>query len=188
MIDARDAHEVERIIHAVAEREVVPRFGRLAATDISEKAPGDLVTVADRAAEEALTAALRAVVPGSVVVGEEAVAEDRGVLAALDGDAPVWIIDPIDGTHNFVTDNPRFATLVALAHRGELMASWTYAPVLDLMATARRGAGAHLNGERLRLAPAPATLRHLGVCTPQHKWWTGRNRARFNGLSACITP
>src|SRR5512138_204235 len=122
MIDARDANEVERIIRTVNEREVVPRFGRLAASDIAEKAPGDLVTVADRAAEAAMIEALQAVVPGSVAVGEEAVAEEPAVLAALDGDAPVWIIDPIDGTHNFVADNPRFATLVALAHRGELLA------------------------------------------------------------------
>jgi len=183
MIDARDADEIERIIRTVAEREVEPWFGRLTATDIVEKAPGDLVTVADRAAEAALTVALEAVVPGSVTVGEEAVAADPTVQAALDGDAPVWVIDPIDGTHNFATDNPRFAMLVALAHRGELLASWTYAPALDLMATARRGAGAHINGERMRLAPAPDTLRHLDVCTPQQKWWTGPNRARFNGLS-----
>jgi fructose-1,6-bisphosphatase/inositol monophosphatase family enzyme len=142
MIDARDADEIERIIRTVAEREVEPWFGRLTATDIVEKAPGDLVTVADRAAEAALTVALEAVVPGSVTVGEEAVAADPTVQAALDGDAPVWVIDPIDGTHNFATDNPRFAMLVALAHRGELLASWTYAPALDLMATARRGAGA----------------------------------------------
>jgi hypothetical protein len=63
--------------------------------------------------------------------------------------------------------------LVALAHKGELLASWTYAPALDLMATARRGAGAYINGERMRLAPAPESLRHLDVCTPQQKWWTG---------------
>ena len=126
--------EVDRIIRAVAEREILPRFGRLTGADISEKAPGDLVTVADRAAEEALTAALEAAVPGSVAVGEEAVAGDRGLLAEIAGERPVWIIDPIDGTHNFAAENPRFTTLVALAHRGRLVASWTYAPVLDLMA------------------------------------------------------
>ena len=109
------------------------------------------------AAEEALVEGLRALLPGSVAVGEEAVAGDPALLATLDGDAPVWIIDPIDGTHNFAVDNPRFTTLVALAHRGELLASWTYAPVLDVMATARAGAGAHVDGERvppLTLEPA----------------------------------
>ena len=183
MIDARDADEIERIIRTVAEREVEPWFGRLTATDIVEKAPGDLVTVADRAAEAALTVALEAVVPGSVTVGEEAVAADPTVQAALDGDAPVWVIDPIDGTHNFATDNPRFAMLVALAHRancwrrGRTRRRWiSWRPP-----GAARGPTSTASG--CGCAPAPDTLRHLDVCTPQQKWWTGPNRARFNGLS-----
>jgi fructose-1,6-bisphosphatase/inositol monophosphatase family enzyme len=191
VIDAGDLAEVERVIRTVADREIMPRFCRLVEADISEKAPGDLVTVADRAAEEALTEALEAVVPGSVTVGEEAAAGNPTLIAELDADAPVWIIDPIDGTHNFATDNPRFTTLVALAHRGELLASWTFAPALDLIATARAGAGAYIDGQRVRLPPAPASLRHLSVCTPQHRWWTGTLRTRFNelcrtGVSLCF--
>ncbi|GAA2751583.1 hypothetical protein GCM10010440_64410 [Kitasatospora cinereorecta] len=107
MISARDVSEVDRIVREVAEQEIVSRFGRLVAGEIAEKAPGDLVTVADRAAEEALTARLTALLPGSAVVGEEAVSADPGVLKALDGPDPVWIVDPIDGTHNFVAGNPR---------------------------------------------------------------------------------
>jgi fructose-1,6-bisphosphatase/inositol monophosphatase family enzyme len=184
VIDARTADEVERVIRTVAEREIMPRFGQLLAADIMEKAPGDLVTIADRAAEEALTSALEAVVPGSVTVGEEAVASAPDRLTALAGDRPVWVIDPIDGTHNFATDNARFTTLVALAHRGELLASWTFAPALGMMATARAGAGACIDGSPVRMAPAPESLRNLSVCTPQHKWWTAENRARFNSLAA----
>src|SRR5262245_10187330 len=104
----------------------MPRFRRLSAADVVEKAPGDLVTVADRAAEDALSSALVAMLPGSVVVGEEGVGVDRAALDALDGGAPVWVIDPIDGTHNFAADNPRFAMLIALCDRGELLASWTF--------------------------------------------------------------
>ena len=178
------AASVERVIEAVVAAEVLPRFTRLRAEDIVEKSsPTDVVTVADRAAEAALTEALTAVVAGSVVVGEEAVAEDPGVLRHLTGEAPVWIIDPIDGTHNFITDNARFTTLVALAHRGELIASWTYAPLLNLMATARRGAGAYVNGERLRVRPASG-LRHLDVHVPHYRWWSAEHRQGFNRLSA----
>jgi fructose-1,6-bisphosphatase/inositol monophosphatase family enzyme len=175
---------VERTIRVVAEREVMPRFGRLAVTDIAEKAPGDLVTVADRDAEEALAEQLGALLPGSTVVGEEAVNMDRRVLGALAGPAPVWIIDPIDGTHNFVAENPRFTMLVALAHRGELLASWTYAPALGLMATAARGAGAFVDGERLRVRPARRGLRHMDICVPQPHWWRPDERLWFNRLSA----
>lgn len=182
MIDDRDMAEVERIIRTVADREIRPRFGRLTAADISEKAPGDLVTVADRAAEEALTTALEAMLPGSVTVGEEGVAADPGVLAATGGEAPVWIIDPIDGTHNFARHNPRYTTLVALAHRGELLGSWTFAPELDVLATARAGAGAVIDGQPVRLPPPPTTLRHLSLSTPQHRWWGPELMARFNAV------
>ena len=191
MFSARDADEVDRIVRTVADQEIMPRFGRLTAADIGEKAPGDLVTVADRAAEEALSVALSNLMPGSVVVGEEAVGADARVLDALAGDAPVWVIDPIDGTHNYAYDNPRFATLVALCHRGELLASWTYAPALDLMATARVGAGAYVNGVRVRVASPPSGLRYLDLCTAQQKWWTAADRGRFNamcraGVSLCF--
>jgi fructose-1,6-bisphosphatase/inositol monophosphatase family enzyme len=191
VFSARDSGEVERLVRTIADGEIMPRFGRLAAADIVEKAPGDLVTVADRAAEEALSIALSSLVPGSVVVGEEGVGTDPRVLDALGGSAPVWVIDPIDGTHNYATDNPRFATLVALCHGGELLASWTYVPVFDVMATARAGAGAYVNGMRVRAAQAPAGLRYLDVCTPQQKWWTVADRARFNamchtGVSLCF--
>lgn len=123
VLTASEISEVEAIIREVARTEILPRFGRLTAADISEKNPGDLVTVADRAAEEALTRRLTGLLPGSLVVGEEAVAGDPGVLARLAGPEPVWIIDPIDGTHNYATDNPRFTTLVALAQGGRLLAS-----------------------------------------------------------------
>lgn len=184
MLSPRDADEVERIVRTVAKLEIMPRFRRLTAADVAEKAPGDLVTVADRAAEEALSTALTAMLPGSVVVGEEGVGLDRTGLDALRGNAPVWVIDPIDGTHNFATDNPRFAMLIALCDRGEIIGSWTYAPAFHLMATARAGGGAYVDGARVRVAPARDGLRHIDVCTPQHKWWTQSDRVRFNALSA----
>ncbi|TJZ54495.1 inositol monophosphatase [Streptomyces piniterrae] len=142
-----DLAAVEAAVRKAAADEIMPRFQQLAAEDIVQKnGPHDLVTVADRLAEEHLTAALTALLPGSKVVGEEAVHADPKVLDALHGDAPVWIVDPVDGTRQFVHGDPGFATLVALAHHGEVLASWTYAPALDLMAVARRGAGAELNG------------------------------------------
>ena len=105
VIDAQDMSEVDRLVRLVAEREIIPRFGHLRSADIKEKAPGDLVTVADQAAEIALGEGLTAILPGSVVVGEEAVSANPDVLKRLDDDAPVWIVDAIDGTHNFVAEN-----------------------------------------------------------------------------------
>ncbi len=169
-------------IRRVAGELIVPRFGRLTDAEVAEKAPGDLVTVADSDAERELGRVLADLLPGSVVVGEEAVAADPAVLDALRGPAPVWIVDPIDGTEAFATGSPRFATLVALAQGGRLLASWTVAPLLELTATAVAGQGAYLNSRRLRVARPPDGLRGLDVALPQPRWWAAADRSRFNAL------
>lgn len=143
------------MLSTIASLEVLPRFRALSDADIEEKGPGDLVTVADRRAEERLTIALTALLPGSTVVGEEAVSADPGTLERLRGDDPVWIVDPVDGTANFVRGSERFAMLVALAYGGEVVASWTYAPALDVLTTARLGGGAVHDGRHVRVPTTP---------------------------------
>ncbi|MFH8714813.1 inositol monophosphatase family protein [Streptomyces zaomyceticus] len=162
--------EVEEAVRKAAAAEIMPRFRQLTADDIVEKnGPHDLVTVADRAAEAHLTASLTALLPGSVVVGEEAVHADPAVYEALHGDAPVWIVDPVDGTRQFVHGDPGFCTLVALARHGELLASWTYAPALEEFAVAVRGRGATLNGQPLRSgSPAPGAVLQVATSHPDY--------------------
>jgi fructose-1,6-bisphosphatase/inositol monophosphatase family enzyme len=135
--------EVARIIRAVAAAEIVPRFRKLAATEIRQKNhPRDLVTVADEQAEQSLTSALTALLPGSGAVGEEAAAKDARVLDALAGAAPVWVIDPVDGTQNFVRGIACFSVLVGLCQAGEVVAGWSFDPLAGVMVWAGRGGGA----------------------------------------------
>ncbi|RSS59538.1 inositol monophosphatase family protein [Streptomyces sp. WAC01280] len=174
--------EVEEAVRKAAAAEIMPRFRQLAAHEIVEKnGPHDLVTVADRAAEAHLTASLTKLLPGSVVVGEEAVHADPAVYEALRGDAPVWIVDPVDGTRQFVHGDPAFCTLVALAVRGELLASWTFAPALDEMAIAVRGRGAMLNGQPIRSgSPAPGEV--LEIATSHPDYTTPDQKRALDGL------
>ncbi|MFB6899402.1 inositol monophosphatase family protein [Streptomyces hydrogenans] len=162
--------EVEEAVRKAVAAEITPRFRQLSEHEIVEKnGPYDLVTVADRAAEEHLTASLTALLPGSVVVGEEAVHADPELYGALRGDAPVWIVDPVDGTRQFVQGDPAFCTLVALARHGELLASWTYAPALGELAVAVRGRGATLNGRPLRSgSPAPGAALEVATSHPDY--------------------
>ncbi|MFE7130490.1 inositol monophosphatase family protein [Streptomyces sp. NPDC057638] len=177
-----DLSAVDGAIRKAAAAEILPRHRQLAADEIVEKnGPHDLVTVADRLAEEHLTASLTQLLPGSVVVGEEAVHADPAVYAALEGDAPVWIVDPVDGTRQFVRGESGFCTLVALALGGEILASWTYAPVLDEMATAIRGRGALLNGAPLRTrGPRPGA--DLEVATSHPDYTTPEQKRALLGL------
>ncbi|MFJ7291002.1 inositol monophosphatase family protein [Streptomyces collinus] len=179
---AQHASDVEEAIRKAAASEIMPRWRRLAAHEVDQKSgPHDLVTDADRKAELYLTEALVALLPGSVVVGEEAVHANPASYGAIRGDAPVWIVDPVDGTRQFVRGEAGFCTLVALAHRGTLLASWTYAPARDRLATARRGKGAHLDGERL-FAGAPEPGRDLRVATSHPDYTTDEEKHALLGL------
>ncbi|MBX9361619.1 inositol monophosphatase family protein [Streptomyces massasporeus] len=181
---AERASDVEEAIRKAAATEIMPRWRQLAAHEIDQKSgPHDLVTDADRKAELYLTEALAALLPGSVVVGEEAVHANPASYGAIRGDAPVWIVDPVDGTRQFVRGEAGFCTLVALAHRGTLLASWTYAPARDRLATAQRGKGAHLDGERL-FAGVPEPGRDLRVATSHPDYTTDEEKHALLGLRA----
>lgn len=179
---AQHSADVEEAIRKAAATEIMPRFRQLGAHEIDQKAgPHDLVTDADRNAELYLTEVLGALLPGSVVVGEEAVHADPYTYEALQGDAPVWIVDPVDGTRQFVHGDTGFCTLVALARQGVLLASWTYAPARDQLATAVRGGGAFLDGVRLR-SGAPDPARDLDVATSHPDYTTDAQKRALLGL------
>lgn len=139
-----DARAVARIIENAAIAHVLPYFRAPDKVDIREKTgPGDLVTAADLACERALTDALGAHMPGSVIVGEEAVSTDASALERLKGSAPVWIIDPVDGTANFARGTRIFAVIVALVVEDETIAGWIYDPLSERMSHAVKGLGCY---------------------------------------------
>lgn len=143
---------VTEAIRAVTDAEIMPRFRSLADDEIIEKRPGDVVTVADRLAEQALTAIFRQQDPGCLVVGEEGVYADAGPLKALPTAELAWVIDPVDGTRNFANGSPDFAVMVAEVRSGVTTRSWIWQPVHELMYYAELGAGVYRNGERVSVA------------------------------------
>src|SRR5580658_9263838 len=97
-----DISAVSQIITETAAQEITPRFRKLAAGDVQMKGKDDPVTIADQETERHLTEQFTAALSGSTVVGEEGVSRDKSILNRLKGEDSVWIIDPIDGTRNFV--------------------------------------------------------------------------------------
>jgi fructose-1,6-bisphosphatase/inositol monophosphatase family enzyme len=156
--------DVQALIRDVAARIVMPRFRQLDPTQIEEKAPDELVTIADKESEIALTEGLTRMLPGSRVVGEEAFAGDPGLIDGI-GDGVVWIVDPIDGTANFAAGETPFGIMVALAVDGVSEAAWLYDPVQDRMCSAGRGQGAFVNGERTYARTSGAAMPIAGLST-----------------------
>lgn len=135
----------ERILdymREIAAVEILPRFQMLASHEIMEKKPGDLVTVADHASEAAFRRALPSLVPWSVVLGEEGYEADPNSLRLLNDTAPVWIVDPVDGTHNFAHGLSPFTVIVALVKEGETRGGWIIDPLAEDAVWAVLGGGA----------------------------------------------
>ena len=160
MIDLRAAGEILR--EAAAEF-IAPRFERLGEYDVSEKAPGEVVTIADQEAEAFITRRLHELAPGVPVVGEEAVSADPRLLDALGSGDTAWLVDPLDGTANYARGDHHWAVMAALVHHGETVASAIYRHADQGLYLAERGSGAWRNGERLATIPydrpEPGTLR-----------------------------
>ncbi len=151
-----DTHGILGLMQETAEAVITPRFRQLASADIDEKKPGDFVTVADREAEEYLGRRLRDAYPGAVVVGEEAVHLDGSLLDQLPNADHAFVIDPIDGTGNFVRGDDRHGVILAELRGGVTTRGWIWQPQFGRGYVVERGAGVRVNDEPLR---RPATAR-----------------------------
>lgn len=129
-----------------AGRSLARDFGEVENLQVSRKGPADFVSRADTRAEEIVHAELSRARPSWGFLMEEG-GEHRGE----DGQHR-WIVDPLDGTSNFLHAIPIFAVSIALERQGELVAGVVYNPVMDELFTAERGRGAYLNDRRLRVS------------------------------------
>jgi myo-inositol-1(or 4)-monophosphatase len=121
-------------------------FGEVQNLQVSLKGPGDYVSQADRKAEKLIREDLMKARPTYGFLGEES--EE---IAGTDG-AHRWIVDPLDGTTNFLHGIPVFSISIALERQGQLVAGVVYNPAMDELYTAERGGGAFMNDRRLRVA------------------------------------
>jgi len=127
-------------------RRLVRDFGEVEHLQVSKKGPADFVSAADRAAEKILVEELQKARPKYSFLLEE-----RGVIEGTDS-SNRWIIDPLDGTSNFLHGIPHFAISIALERDNEIFAGVIYNPVVDELYTAEKGTGSFLNGRRLRVS------------------------------------
>src|SRR5258706_8487431 len=111
---------------------------------VTQKAINDFASEVDHEAEQAIIKILRDAYPGHSILAEESGAAGKSEFQ--------WIIDPLDGTTNFLHGFPQYAVSIALAHKGALTQAVIYDPVRNDLFTASRGPGAYLNDKRLRVS------------------------------------
>ncbi|WP_430434463.1 inositol monophosphatase family protein [Methyloversatilis sp.] len=131
---------------------------------VSSKRQNDFVTEVNRAAEDAIVGILREAYPDHAILAEES--GESGPESEYR-----WIIDPLDGTTNFIHGMPQYAVSIALEHRGQMQSAVVFDPVRNEMFTASRGRGAFLNDRRIRVSRrAKLGEALLGTGFPYRVW------------------
>ncbi|MFT4257866.1 MAG: inositol monophosphatase family protein [Pseudoxanthomonas sp.] len=138
---------------------LVKHFGRLSELGIRSKSgPADLVSIADEEAERTTRGILAKAQPGYGFLGEEG-----GAFGGSDG-ANTWIVDPLDGTTNFLFSTPLWGVNVALAREGEVVAGVTHLPAIGETYVAERGKGCWLNGQRIHVSNRGTLIEAVLAC------------------------
>lgn len=141
-----------------AARSLLRDFGEVENLQVSSKGPGDFVSRADTKAEQLIREELTEARPNYGWLGEESV-EVKGADPTRR-----WIVDPLDGTTNFLHGLPQWSVSIALEHKGEPVAGVVYDPIKDEMFVAEKGAGAYLNDRRMRVS-GRRELIEMVLCT-----------------------
>ena len=128
-----------------ASKTIIRDFGEIENLQVSLKGPGDFVTASDKKVEKILINELQKARPSYSILSEE--------IGQINNDKSFkWIIDPIDGTANFLHGIPHFAISVGLEHDGEIICGIVYDPIKDEMFVAEKGNGSYLNNQRMRVS------------------------------------
>jgi myo-inositol-1(or 4)-monophosphatase len=128
-----------------ASKVVIRDFGEIEKLQVSLKGPGNFVTASDKKVEKILITELQKARPTYSILSEE--------IGEINNDKSFkWIIDPIDGTSNFLHGIPHFAISVGLEHNGEIICGIIYDPIKDEMFLAEKGNGSYLNNKRIRVS------------------------------------
>ena len=162
--------KIAEIIIECAEKYILPRYKLLEDHEIQTKSgPNDLVTQADLDVEAHLTRILPDLLPGSVVIGEESASENPDMLNILQDDTQkLWIVDPVDGTGNFVRHEREFGVMLACIMNGETQLSWIYDVLGKEIAITERGSGAFIGSTRLQVDPEVDLGKLSGYINPKY--------------------
>ena len=128
-----------------ASKTIIRDFGEIEKLQVSLKGPGDFVTASDKKVEKILINELQEARPSYSILSEE--------IGQINNDKSFkWIIDPIDGTANFLHGIPHFAISIGLEHDDEIICGIVYDPIKDEMFVAEKGNGSYLNNQRMRVS------------------------------------
>lgn len=125
----------------VSADELMPHFKNLNSADITQKSDDSVVTIADKACEIELLKRLNNILPDAAILGEESYEQDPSIKDNIHKKGYCWVVDPLDGTHNFARGDERFGMIIALLKEGKPVAGFLYCPTTQEMFYTVKGRG-----------------------------------------------
>ncbi|MDP2685500.1 MAG: inositol monophosphatase family protein, partial [bacterium] len=144
-----------------AGKSLLKQYKTLKVEDINKKGRHDLVTKADFTANRIIISTIKKYFPDHDILSEETGLEDNP-------DEYKWVIDPLDGTTNYIIKSPMFCTALALVHQQEIIISVVYAPVLDEFYIAEKGKGTYLNGKKIYVSKKVSLIESIITLSRTH--------------------
>ena len=170
-IKLEDIHD---ICFNISKKIILPKYQNLKEVDIKYKNGSDLVTTADIAAEKELKTNLLKIIPFSSFVGEEEYALNNNILKSYQENNYCWTVDPIDGTTNFAKGRDKFAIMIALTRKDQILYSWIYKPLENVMSHAIQNDGSYINDKKIKTKVVSGLGEAIGSISTKYwdeKYW-----------------
>tara|TARA_A100001011_G_scaffold178185_1_gene186924 strand:- start:6 stop:806 length:801 start_codon:yes stop_codon:yes gene_type:complete len=176
-IKQEDIHD---ICFNVSKNIILPKYKNLKEDDIKYKNGSDLVTSADIASEKELKKNLLQIIPSSAFIGEEEYALNQKILKSYQEDNYCWTVDPIDGTTNFVKGRDKFAIMIALTKKDQILYSWIYKPLENVMCNSILNEGSFINNKKIKTNGVNSLGEAIGSIST--KYWDEKNWDKIKNL------
>ena len=142
---------IKNIFYDISKTIIIPKFQNLKKKDIQFKNKTEIVTSVDIKVEKRLKKILLDILPQSLFVGEESYNKNNKIIKAYKENKFCWTVDPIDGTKNFVRGNYRFAIMVALTFKDQIIQSWIYKPLTNEFCYSKFQEGSFINDKEFKI-------------------------------------
>ena len=162
-------NEIKSILFDLSKKFILPMYRNLKNTDVMKKKNNDLVTSVDLQVEEELNNILCKLLPNSLFVGEEKFSNTLNIFDSYLEKKYCWTVDPIDGTTNFVQGKEKFAVMIALSFRDQILQSWIYKPLTEELCCAIKGGGTLYNEKKINIVSSLSLHKTKGSISS--KYW-----------------
>ena len=179
-MDKIKQEDILQICFNVSKDIILPKYQNLKEGDVKYKNVSDLVTSVDIAAEKELKKNLLKIIPSSSFIGEEEYSTNHNILKSYQENDYCWTVDPIDGTTNFVKGRDKFAIMIALTKKDQILSSWIYKPLENVMSHAIFNEGSFINNKKIKTNGVNNLDKAIGSIST--KYWDEKYWDRIKNL------